>query len=167
MLAMPASSPSNLEITSNSAQTVPIQFRSEWKDMGQLPDNIAVILVDHGSTVDAANAMLDDVVRVFRGATAARIVEPAHMELANPTIGQAFERCVALGARSIIVHPYFLSPGRHSTEDIPRMVREAAARHPRITFCVTEPLGVDVRMAHVIWRRIEEALKDLNVASHE
>ena len=34
-------------------------------------------------------------------------------ELAEPTIKEAFGKCVQQGASRIIVSPYFLSPGRH------------------------------------------------------
>lgn len=121
--------------------------------------DIGVILVDHGSKVAEANAMLDEVVRLFRESTGAPIVEPAHMELADPTIAQAFARCVEQGATRVVVHPYFLSPGRHSTSDIPRLVEEAARVHPGVPVTVTEPLGLDIRMSEVILQRIQEALR--------
>lgn len=117
-----------------------------------------IILVDHGSTFDDANDMLLEVVRTFREASGIGIVEPAHMELAEPTIAQAFARCVEQGAKHVVVHPYFLSPGRHSTSDIPRIAAEAAAMHPGIEVTVTEPLGVDAQISEVILRRIQEAL---------
>lgn len=122
---------------------------------------LAVILVDHGSTFHAANAMLEEVAQAFRERSGAGIVEAAHMELAEPSIAQAFDRCVERGATRIVVHPYFLSPGRHSTSDIPELAAEAAAHHPGIAYCVTEPLGVDPRMIEVIQRRVDEALARL------
>lgn len=126
--------------------------------MNEIPTHIGVILVDHGSKRDEANAMLDEVARRFQEATGAAIVEPAHMELAEPTIAEAFARCVDRGAREVVIHPYFLSPGRHSTTDIPRMAAEAAAAFPDVAYSVTEPLGVDPRMNDIILRRIREAL---------
>jgi len=102
--------------------------------------------------------MLEDVAQLFRGTTGARIVEIAHMELAEPTIAQAFARCIAQDARRIVVHPYFLAPGRHSTSDIPRMVAEAAAAHPGVAYSVTAPLGLDPRMTDIILARIEDSL---------
>ena len=117
-----------------------------------------VILVDHGSTFDGANRMLLEVVQGFREATGTAIVEPAHMELAEPTIAQAFARCVEQGAKRVVVHPYFLSPGRHSTSDIPRLATEAAKNHPGVELAITEPLGVDTRISEVILLRIQEAL---------
>lgn len=126
----------------------------------QTPDGrtLGVILVDHGSRMAAANEMLLDVATLFRAVTQRAIVEPAHMELAEPTIQQAFDKCVAQGAQVVVVHPYFLSPGRHSTTDIPRMVAEAAARHPGVSFHVTQPLGLSEHIAEVIQERIGECL---------
>jgi len=128
--------------------------------MDALPDDLGVILVDHGSKVPEANEMLNEVVSMFRDTTGAPIVEPAHMELAEPTIAQALTRCVGQGATRIVVHPYFLAPGRHSTSDIPRLVEEAASGHPNVPITVTQPLGLDARMGAVILHRIQEALPD-------
>ena len=126
--------------------------------MAQLPHDLGIILVDHGSKRDEANALLEDVAQLFRGVSGAAIVEIAHMELAEPTIAQAFARCVAQGARRVVVHPYFLAPGRHSTSDIPRLVDEAAAQHPGVPATVTAPLGLDPRMTEIIADRIEASL---------
>lgn len=102
--------------------------------------------------------MLPDVARLLRERLGDAIVEYAHMELADPTIDRAFAACVARGARHVVVHPYFLAPGRHSTVDIPRMAAEAAARFPGTTFSVTDPLGLDPRIVDVVLLRIEEAI---------
>ena len=117
---------------------------------------LGVILVDHGSRFSAANDMLDEVAAMFQRVSGRQIVQPAHMELAEPTIAQAFDACVRQGATRVVVHPYFLSPGKHSTTDIPRMVEQAAARHPGIAFHVTAPLGLDDKIAEVIMHRIAE-----------
>lgn len=127
--------------------------------MNANPSEIGIVIVDHGSKRAEANAMLDDVVAMYREVSGAAIVEAAHMELAEPTIAQAMSRCVAQGARRIVVHPYMLSPGRHSTTDIPRMVCEAAAAHPGVEVSVTEPLGVDPRIGEVIRQRVEASLR--------
>jgi sirohydrochlorin ferrochelatase len=126
--------------------------------MKSLDPHTAVIVVDHGSRRREANDMLDKVACLYQHTTGVAIVEPAHMELAEPTIAQAFARCVARGARRVIVHPYFLSPGRHSTSDIPTLAAEAAAAHPGVDYLVTDALGLDPRMAEVMHRRVTEAL---------
>ena len=127
-------------------------------ELDRIPDDVGVILVDHGSKYAAANELLEEVAARYAEATGAAIVEPAHMELAEPTLFQAFERCVTRGAASVVVHPYFLAPGRHSTTDIPRMAREAAAHFPGTPCTVTAPLGLDPGMLGVIHRRVLESL---------
>lgn len=126
--------------------------------MYELPPDTAVIIIDHGSRMPAANAMLDAVVAMYREATGVAVVEAAHMELASPTLEEAAGRCLAAGARTIVVHPYFLAPGRHSTGDIPGMVAALAPIHPEVRFVVTEPLGVDPAMAPIMHRRVTESL---------
>ena len=115
----------------------------------------AIIIVDHGSTREAANRMLDDMATLLRQRTADPIY-PAHMELAEPTIGQAFDAATAEGADFVFVFPYFLSPGRHSREDIPRMCTQAAARHPGVNWHCSGPIGLDPLMAELILRRVGE-----------
>ena len=119
---------------------------------------LGLIIVDHGSTKSAANDLLLDVVALFKRVANAQIVEPAHMELAQPTIAQAFDRCVAQGAALVVVHPYFLAPGKHSTTDIPRLTAAAAAKHPTVRFQVTQPLGLDEKIAALMLQRIDECL---------
>jgi sirohydrochlorin ferrochelatase len=129
--------------------------------MLQYPNHtLGLILVDHGSKKSAANDQLLDVVDLFKRVAGASIVEPAHMDLAEPTIEQAFDRCVAQGATLVLVHPYFLAPGRHSTTDIPRLAAHAAAKHPGIPCHVTQPLGLDEKIIALILQRIDACLQN-------
>lgn len=122
----------------------------------------ALILVDHGSVVKEANDMLLKIAKMVMESSECEfdIVHHAHMELAEPTISQAFDTCVSEGAGEIIVHPYFLAPGRHSTKDIPRMVEDVAKNHPGIFYHVTEPLGVHPNIIKVILERANIDNKD-------
>ena len=81
------------------------------------------------------------------------IIRHAHMELAEPSIAQGFADCVESGADEVIAFPYMLSPGRHSTRDIPRMIREAAAGHPGVRFRVTPAFGMHEMLAAVVLSR--------------
>jgi sirohydrochlorin ferrochelatase len=119
---------------------------------------LGVIVVDHGSRREESNALLLDVVRDFAAASGLPIVEPAHMELAEPSIAAAMARCVARGARTVVVFPYFLLPGRHWYDDIPRLAAEAAAAHPGVRFLVTAPFGMHSLMSEVIGERIAHCL---------
>ncbi|HEX3158324.1 MAG TPA: CbiX/SirB N-terminal domain-containing protein [Gemmatimonadaceae bacterium] len=114
----------------------------------------AILLIDHGSRLAQANHMLEcmaNLVQAMVGGSA--IVRHAHMELAEPDIGQGVDACVAAGADEVIAFPYMLSPGRHSTSDIPRLVAHAAARHPGVTVRTTASFGVHEKLAEVILLR--------------
>ena len=63
------------------------------------------------------------------------------MESAAPTIADGLEACARAGATEVVVHPFFLAPGRHATDDIPRMVHLAAADHPGLVVRISEPTG--------------------------
>ncbi len=121
---------------------------------------IGVIIVDHGSRRDESNQMLLEIVSAFRQHSSFTIVEAAHMELAQPCIATAYNECVRQGATLIVVHPYFLLPGRHWDTDIPRLASEAAANHPHTSHLVTKPLGAHPLMNQVITERIFERLKE-------
>ena len=121
-------------------------------------EKIGIILVDHGSKHVEANDMLIEVARLVREHLGG-IVEHAHMELAEPTVAQAFSTCVRQGAEHIVVHPYFLAPGRHSTIDIPRLATAAAEQFLDVSFTVTDPLGIDARLIEVVIQRIAAVMK--------
>ena len=120
----------------------------------------ALLLIDHGSTREDANELLPKVAQMVKEMSDFEIVCYAHMELAEPTIQQGFDACVAAGANEVIVHPYFLGPGRHSVSDIPRMVAEAAARHPGVSYRITQPLGLDGKMGELVLQRVRESIKE-------
>lgn len=146
-------------VTSQPSPTDPLSPDSADAVASALPASaIGVILVDHGSRRAESNRLVEEMAAHLAAQGKYSIVEPAHMELASPTIAEAFARCVARGARYVIVHPYFLGPGRHFTEDIPRLANQAAANHVEVRFAVTQPLGPHPLLAEIVAERIESSL---------
>ena len=117
----------------------------------------ALLLVDHGSRRNEANALIEQVADYARAQLPGWQVGTAHLELAEPDIPSAIDAHVAQGCRELIVSPYFLAPGRHSTRDLPRIVEEARARHPGVRFALAAPLGFDERIASVALDRARSA----------
>ena len=118
----------------------------------------AILLVDHGSQLPDANHLLDRIADAVRARLAGAIVEVAHMELAEPSLAAALERCAARGASEVVVCPYFLSPGRHTSRDIPQLVAQARTAHPELTVRVAAPLGFDERLVDVLLARADAAV---------
>jgi sirohydrochlorin ferrochelatase len=114
----------------------------------------AILLIDHGSRRDAANEMMDCMANLLQAMAGQDvIVRYAHMELAEPSISAGVRSCVEAGATELIVFPYMLSPGKHSTGDIPRMVAQAAQPYPTLDVRVTSAFGVHEKLAELILGR--------------
>ncbi len=113
-----------------------------------------ILIVDHGSRLADANEMLAEMAALIQSMAGSDVVvRYAHMELAEPDIGKGFADCVRAGATDVTVFPYMLSPGRHSTADIPRMVAVAAKAFPHVAFNVTPAFGLHEKLAQVVLER--------------
>jgi sirohydrochlorin ferrochelatase len=116
----------------------------------------AILLVDHGSRRPEANRVVEAVAAAVQGRSPDRVVRVAHLELAEPDVGAGIDACVAAGADRIDVHPYFLGPGNHTSRDIPRLVGEAARRHPGVRVRISAPLGFHEKLADLVLERIAQ-----------
>jgi uroporphyrin-III C-methyltransferase len=117
-----------------------------------------ILVVGHGSRRREAN----DDVRAAAHAIAEhggfQLVEPAFLEIEHPNIRESFARLVERGAREVVVHPYFLSPGRHTRGDVPVEVQAAAAEHPGVSFRISEPLSGHSLVISASIERIRESM---------
>ncbi|MDA0833615.1 MAG: CbiX/SirB N-terminal domain-containing protein [Planctomycetota bacterium] len=115
-----------------------------------------ILLIAHGSRRESANAdlvMLADLVRERRPN---EYVDIAYLELAEPTIPQGIERCLASGADRVLMLPYFLSSGAHVTTDLERFREEFAKAHPLHEFVVCAPLGLHPLIVDIVLDRLAE-----------
>jgi len=120
-------------------------------------DTRAILIVDHGSRRAEANELLESVADALRQRIPGRTVHIAHMEIAEPTIEQGIDACVASGAREVVVHPYFLGDGNHTRHSIPSLVAAATRRYPDLLVTISEPLGLHPKLVDVILERVESA----------
>jgi sirohydrochlorin ferrochelatase len=118
----------------------------------------AILLVDHGSQLAEANDLLDRIADAIRARLGNAIVEVAHMELAEPSLAVGMARCAARGAREVVICPYFLGPGRHTSRDIPQLVAQARDAHPALRVRIAAPLGFDERIVDVLLARADAAV---------
>jgi sirohydrochlorin ferrochelatase len=116
-----------------------------------------LLLIDHGSSKSASNAQLLDICALVQKHCPDIAVAGAHMELAEPSIRQQVDAFAALGVTELTVVPYFLAPGRHAREDIPRLVGEAVNAYPQMRVNLGECLGVDDLLAQLVLRRARAA----------
>lgn len=115
-----------------------------------------ILLIAHGSRRKEANDELLRVAETLRQRRPEVIVEPAYLELAEPSIPEGARRCVDRGATRVQLLPYFLSPGVHVTEDLEQHRADFEQAYPDVVFTVCRPLGGHPDIAGILLDLLDE-----------
>lgn len=118
----------------------------------------ALLLIAHGSRRAEANAELISVGQSLRERARYPIVEHAYLELAEPDIASGAANCAAAGATHVILLPFFLSPGRHVSEDLAAARDELSRRYPHVRFSLAESLGSHPLILDALEDRVRQLL---------
>lgn len=132
---------------------------------------IGIILIDHGSRRSKSNEQLQHIAQIYQSRVPSDyIVKAAHMEIASPSIKDTLLELVHdENISKVVCHPYFLSPGRHVTEDIPELIEEAIdeikaspdpiALDQDLEVILTEPIGSKLNiMVDLISNIVDDSL---------
>lgn len=121
----------------------------------------ALLVMVHGTPRPESNGDMYRVVDRVRGSGRFEIVEVGFLDLNEPDIPTAIERCVAAGASEIAAVPYFLHSGRHVTRDLPHLLDDASQRHPDVKITMGDFIGSRPEITRALTDRFREALKQL------
>ncbi|WP_042401768.1 sirohydrochlorin chelatase [Streptacidiphilus carbonis] len=116
-----------------------------------------VLLVGRGSTDPDANAEVVKVARLLWEGRGLAGVETAFVSLAAPDVPTGLTRCRLLGARRIVVLPYFLFTGV-LPERVERQAADWAAGHPDTDLRRAAVMGPTEELAELVLARYREAL---------
>ncbi len=105
-----------------------------------------IVLFAHGSRDPLWRAPIEAVEAHIRAHHPGVAVRCAYLELTTPDLPQAVEDLVDQGATAVTIVPMFLGTGKHAREDLPVLVAELRARHPRVQVHVQAAIGEDPRM---------------------
>lgn len=133
------------------ARETPLQrslTRSEVRRRIRLLD--AIVLFSHGSVLCGAERNLIELAGRMREDGDPPIVEAAFLNYNEPDFESAVARCVAAGAKRIIVVPYFLVAGKFVAEELPSRIASARAIHPLIEFVTADIIGFHPALADAI-----------------
>ncbi|MGW5094623.1 sirohydrochlorin chelatase [Streptomyces nodosus] len=119
---------------------------------------VTVLLVGRGSTDPDANAEVHRAARLLWEGRGYAGVETAFVSLAAPDVPSGLDRCVRLGARRIVVLPYFLFTGI-LPERVRRQTEDWAAAHPETEVRSAEVIGPEPELLDLVMERYEEAVK--------
>ncbi len=118
----------------------------------------AILLIAHGSRVEAANADLQELAAMIAERKPEAIVEHAYLELAEPSIPAGLQACVDRGADEVQMLPWFLSAGSHVTRDLENDRGRFEEKHPDIPCRLCPPLGLHPLMIELVLARLEESI---------
>jgi sirohydrochlorin cobaltochelatase len=118
-----------------------------------------VLLVGRGSSDPDANADLHKVARLIWEETGYGFVECAYSDVTRPRVDEGLARCIRLGARRVILLPYFLFRGV-LMERLKTLLANWQAQEPgtEFGFAGADGLGGWPALQELILARADEAL---------
>ncbi len=117
------------------------------------PQDTSILLVGRGTTNDSANGDFFKVGRLLWERNRFGLVECAFVSLTEPSVPMGVERCARLGAKRLIVVPYFLHTGV-LVKRIADQARDTATRFPDLQLGLADPMGVHPNLVRLILDRI-------------
>ncbi len=126
-------------------------------DSSSSPAVRAALLIAHGSRRAEANADLYRLAERIAATGEYGIVDVGFLELTEPSILAGGRACVARGANSVRMLPYFLSAGVHVTDDLVDARTELASEFPGVEFTLCPPLGLHPLMTQIVLERLRES----------
>ncbi|MGH3495838.1 MAG: sirohydrochlorin chelatase, partial [Sciscionella sp.] len=123
----------------------------------QDPADTAVLLVGRGSTDPDANAEVCKMARLLQETSGFTFVETAFISLATPSVRQGLDRVRRLGARRVVVAPYFLFDGV-LPQRVVTQAQQYGAEVADLDVTVCGYLGDTEELADLVVERYREAL---------
>jgi sirohydrochlorin cobaltochelatase len=118
----------------------------------------AILIVGRGSSDPDANSDLYKMARILWERKKFKYVEVCFIGVTFPDFYEGVRRCVSLGARCIVVLPYFLFTGV-LIKRIKQKVFEMKSAYPEVDFVLCDYLGTHPKLVKVIVERADEAVK--------
>jgi sirohydrochlorin cobaltochelatase len=126
-------------------------------ETGAPREGTAVVVVGRGSTDPDGNAEVAKVARLLWEGRGFELAETSFVSLAWPGVPAALERARKLGARRIVVAPYFLFPGV-LPDRIASQTAQYADQHPELDIRTAAVLGDTDELAELVIERYREAI---------
>ncbi|WP_068728993.1 sirohydrochlorin chelatase [Paenibacillus sp. DMB5] len=139
------------------AEAAAVQGQAEMQDDPVPAGDTVVLMMGRGGSDPDANSDFYKLSRLLWERTAYKSVESCFIAIAGPSLDEGLERCLALGARKIIVLPYLLFTGVLMQQFTERVTAFAAA-HPEIRVELGSSIGSHPLMSEMLKERIEETL---------
>ncbi|NHN29378.1 sirohydrochlorin chelatase [Paenibacillus agricola] len=118
----------------------------------------AILVVGRGSSDADANSDLFKISRLFWEKLKVKWVETAFIGVTAPLLEEGMERCLKLGARKVIILPYFLFTGV-LIKRMEGMLEIFEERYPEHQFSLADYFGFHPKLRQILIERAQEALQ--------
>lgn len=129
--------------------------------------NNAIIIIGHGSRSPEATQEFLKLTAAVRLRVPGMLVEPAFMELAEPSLQTSVQTLSEQGISNIAIVPCFLFHGNHIKKDIPELVEHMRTHFPNIQFSLGRHIGPETRIADIVASRVDEVMNLPRVSAQE
>jgi len=119
----------------------------------------AILLVGHGSRRSEANDALLKLKEMVEWKRPGSKIAYGFLQFAKPDLREALALLDDGELEEVTIVPVFLYDGIHMQEDIPAILAAEAVDRPRLRLVLAPVLGIDERMAEIIWDRVDAAPK--------
>ncbi|MGG1679052.1 CbiX/SirB N-terminal domain-containing protein [Neobacillus sp. NRS-1170] len=126
-------------------------------DVDQKHEDTAILLIGRGGSDAYANGDFYKISRLLWEKLNVPIVESAFMGVTTPTVQDGMERCIKLGAKKIIMLPYFLFTGI-LMERMNKMADQFKETYPHVTIDIAQYFGYHPKLRTVLLERMNQAI---------
>lgn len=114
------------------------------------------IVFAHGSRLEAANESVRTAATQMSQQGGFDRVEVAFLDCVPPDLVTCIGRLAQGGVQRVVVIPYFLMPGRHTAEDLPRLVANASRIYKQVKIDVTDTLDGHPALGAILLERARQ-----------
>ncbi|MCM6773661.1 sirohydrochlorin chelatase [Nocardia sp. CDC159] len=119
-----------------------------------------MIAVAHGSRDPRSAATVSAVVGRLSASCPQLDVRLAFLDLSTPSVEQVVDAVAAQGHTEAVVVPLLLGSAYHARVDLPGLLAQAGAQHPRMRLVQADVLGPDARLVTALRDRVLETGAD-------
>ncbi|MFF5995685.1 sirohydrochlorin chelatase [Lysinibacillus sp. KU-BSD001] len=121
-------------------------------------DDTAILLIGRGGSDAEANSDFYKITRLLWEKLQVKWVESAFMGVTKPRVDEGIKRCIQLGAKKVIMLPYFLFTGV-LMERIDKMLQQYSEQYPKHEFVLAKYFGYHPTLQEILKQRAMDAVE--------
>ncbi|WP_431027171.1 sirohydrochlorin chelatase [Lysinibacillus sp. LZ02] len=121
-------------------------------------DDTAILLIGRGGSDAEANSDFYKITRLLWEKLQVKWIESAFMGVTKPRVDEGIKRCIQLGAKKVIMLPYFLFTGV-LMERMDKMLQQYSEQYPEHEFVLAKYFGYHPTLQEILKQRAMDAVE--------